>query len=133
MKLPVTRSQIQTRFFDTDAVGHISSSAYFHYMEIGRTDFFLEIGKHEPIPPSVVVNIQIDYLRESMFGDAISVVTWCSRKGNKSMVISNDIYAGEVLSARCTATVAGFDMETRKSVPLPGHWQASDYRSGPEE
>lgn len=129
MQLPVTSSAIQVRFFDTDAIGHISSSAYFQYMETARTDFFMEIAKTDTVPTSVVVNLNIDYIGEVQFGEDISVETWCSKVGNKSMVINNNIYAGERLAAKGRVTVVAFDTETRSACSLPEHWQASNYNS----
>ncbi len=127
MKLPVTTSAIQTRFFDTDALGHISSSAYFQFMEIARTDLFMEIAKMGAVPITVVANINIDYFNEVQFGEEISVLSWCSKLGSKSMVVCNEIFAGKSLAAKGRVTLVGFDTETRQSCVLPEHWEVSDY------
>jgi acyl-CoA thioester hydrolase len=127
MKLPVTTSTIQTRFFDTDALGHISSNAYFQYMELARTDLFIEISKTSHVPITAVVNLNIDYVGEIQFGEAITAVSWCSKMGNKSMVVRSDILAGERVAARGTVIMVGFDTETRSSIVLPSDWEASDY------
>lgn len=124
---PVTRTEIQSRFFDTDMLGHISTTAYVQYMEIGRLDLLRHISNTvEDMPTSVVVNLNIDFISEIMLDEPISVVTWVSKIGGKSMAVENEIYAGERLAAKGTATLVGFDSKTRRSAALPTHWRASE-------
>lgn len=129
MKLPITRTKVQVRFSDTDAMGHISSGSYIQYMEVGRIDFFHELAKNSSVPHNAVININIDYISEILFGEEITVVSWCSRVGNKSMTISNEVYAGERLSLKGSVTVVGFDLDTRQSCSLPKDWEQSEYES----
>ncbi|CAH0991564.1 hypothetical protein SIN8267_01673 [Sinobacterium norvegicum] len=128
MKLPVTTSSVQVRFSDTDAMGHISSGAYVSYMEVGRADFFYAINNcyEGEVPYNAVVNINIDYLGEVIFGADVSVVSWCSRMGNKSMTISHEIIADGRVASRGHITVAGFDLKTRKGCQLPADWEESE-------
>lgn len=128
MKLPVTQTRIQTRYSDTDAMGHISSGSYVTFMQVGRLDFFnaLEelVGSQLQL---VVANIAIDYFRECFYGDDIEVISWCSEKGNKSLKVSNNILANGKLVAKGSAVNVGFDMKTRQSAALPEEWVISDY------
>ena len=129
MKLPVTTTEIQSRYFDTDAMGHISSNAYTQYMELGRADLFIAMADvGEEVPHSVVVNLNIDYVSEVIYGEAISVISWCSRVGNRSMTINNEIMAGDRIAAKASVTLVGFDPQTRRSCVLPAHWQPSEHQ-----
>ncbi len=127
MKLPVTTTRIQVRHFDTDSVGHISSSAYIIYMEVARTELLIEVREKYGSPDFVVVNITADYISETRFGEAVTVVTWCSRIGTKSITLSNITYAGDRVVSRGSVTLAGFDAATRKAVALPADWEPSDF------
>lgn len=128
MKLPVTKTKVQVRYSDTDALGHISSGSYVTFMEVGRLDFFKEIVRMTGIEKTAVVaNINIDYFHECRYGDDIEVVTWCSRVGNKSLDICNEIFANGKLVAKGSSTHVGFNTQTRKSELLPEGWEASDY------
>jgi len=132
MKLPVTRTRVQVRYTDTDALGHISNESYVSFMQVGRLDFYEEIGRTTGhLASTAVVNITIDILRECFYGDSIETVTWCSRIGTKSQVISSEIYANGELVARGSTTQVGFNAETRQSQPLPGDWEVSDYEPAP--
>ena len=128
MKLPVVKTKVQTRYSDTDAMGHISNSNYVVYLELGRLDFFNQIhhqcGYFEPF---VVANLNLDYVKECFYGDSIEVVTWCSRVGTKSLTIEAEIYANGGLSAKSTLVSVGFNKTTRKSQALPTDWEPSDY------
>ena len=127
MKLPVKTTAIQARYFDTDAVGHISSNAYVHYMEIGRSEYMMELSRRLNMPSSVVANINVDYVSETFYGEDIKISCWCSRVGSKSLTISNVIYAGERVVSRGTATLVGFDQQTRKSVAFPAELEAVEF------
>ena len=128
MQLPVSRTRIQARYSDTDAMGHISSGAYIAYMEVGRLAFFREILEQTGVDLiTVQANITIDYISEARYGEDIDVVTWCARVGNKSLTIRQDILAGGRLAAKGSATNVAFDSETRKSAALPAGWEPSDH------
>jgi len=127
MKLPVTRTPIQARYSDTDAMGHFSSGSYITFMEIGRLHFFRAVAEQTgATPATVVANITVDILHECRYGDELEVASWCSRVGTKSLTIRNAIYANGRLVANGSATNVGFDPVTRRSAPLPEGWEASE-------
>jgi acyl-CoA thioester hydrolase len=127
MKLPVTRTRIQARYSDTDAMGHFSSGSYITFMEVGRLDFFQKLVELTGCDPcTVVANITVDILSECHYGDELEVTSWCSRIGHKSLTICNEIYANGRLVAKGSATNVGFDPVARRSAPLPGGWEVSE-------
>lgn len=127
MKLPITRTPIQTRYSDTDAMGHFSSGSYITFMEIGRLDFFRKLVEQTGTAPSTVVaNITVDILHESRYGEKLEVVTWCARVGTKSLKICNDIHADGRLVAKGSTVNVGFDAVARRSAPLPAGWEVSE-------
>lgn len=131
MKLPVVKTKVQVRYSDTDAMGHISNESYITYMQVGRLAFYEEITRVTGYDrPSVVANLNIDFINECFYGDDIEVITWCSKVGTKSLAIASEIFANGVVVARGTATNVGFNTETRQSEALPADWEASDYRGG---
>ena len=127
MKLPSTRTPVQARFSDTDAMGHFSAGTYITFMEVGRLDFFHTLFKHSgDTLHTVVANITVDILRESHYGDVIEVASWCTRVGQKSLTISSEVYANGQLVAKGSVTNVGFDPVTRRSAALPEGWEISD-------
>jgi len=127
MKLPTTRTRIQARYSDTDAMGHFSSATYFTFMEVGRLDFFGKLVEQTGCDPSTVIaHMSIDILRESRYGDDMEVLTWCSRVGAKSLTINAEIHANGQLVATGHVVSVGFDATSRQSTALPKGWQVSD-------
>ncbi len=124
MILPTTRTTVQTRYSDTDALGHFSNSSYVIFLEVGRLDFFKKVMDGSDVPfTMVVVNINVDIMRECVYGDHIEVTTRCTRIGTKSMVLTSEILANGNLVSKGTVTLVAFDVVTRQSVPLPSDWQ----------
>ena len=128
MKFPVIENEVQVRYSDTDAMGHISNEAYISFLQVGRLAMFRELEKLSGWKaPVVVVNINIDYLKECFYGDDVRVTTWCSRIGTKSFTLGGEVRANGQLVARGSATHAGFDEKTRRALVLPTDWEISDY------
>jgi acyl-CoA thioester hydrolase len=129
MKLPITRTPIQIRYFDIDTLGHVSNSAYLQYCDMGRMDFFTESAKiaaDGKFMNNVVANINMDFVHEILLEDRLYVLTWCQRIGNKSMTLKQFLFANEQLAARVTITLVGWDKARRCAVAIPSNWQISD-------
>jgi acyl-CoA thioester hydrolase len=123
MNLHTTKTGIQIRYADIDTLGHVSNTVYAVYLELGRARWFLQIpGK---LIPSVVVNLNIDYLGEIRFEDTVNVLTRCAKVGNKSIQLAQEIYASERRVTTAVTTLVGFDPVARKTVPLLPGWEPS--------
>ena len=126
MKLPHTATDVQIRFADIDMLGHVSNSVYPQYMDLGRVDFFIELGKSEPAPISVVRSVYYEMLREVKLLDNAEVRTWCSALTGKTMTVEMRLMvAGSCVTKGQTVLVA-FDEETRRSSRFPDHWEVSE-------
>jgi len=119
MKLPTGRTEIQVRYADIDSLGHVSNTAYPVYLELGRVRWYLQIP--DKLVPSVVVNLNINFLGEIKLEDRVHVITRCTKVGNKSVQLAQEIYANERCVTTAVTTLVGFDLVARVSVPLlPG-------------
>ncbi len=121
--LPTVKTPIQIRFSDLDVLGHVSNHVYGQYLELGRVMWFREIPAEKP--PAVVANINIDYLGEIRMDDDVYVITYCSKVGNKSLQLTQEIYANDRCINRATVVQVGFDANTKQSVPLLPGWEPS--------
>ncbi len=130
MKLPKAKTDIQIRFSDIDVFGHVSNSVYSQYFDLGRMHFTHELEKIEKQPPMVVASIHMDMRKEIRYQDSVYVETWVSRIGTKSLTMSQNIYSNGQLAAEGQVVMVGFDLESRKAVKLPAHWQASEVDTG---
>lgn len=122
--LPIVETIPQVRFSDTDMMGHISSMSYATWAEVGRADFFGEV-REENIPWFVLVRLELDFHREGRFGDPFRMLTRCAAIGEKSMTLEQRILVNDQRVCTIKVVMAGFDMKTRKAIPVPSHWRPS--------
>lgn len=109
--------QIQVRFNDTDALGHVNNAAYAHYAELGRLYFLrsldVEVGK------LILARLELDFRRQVRFGDDVSVQTAVGRIGNSSIHMAQKIFVGDQIAAEVASVVVYFDYEAGTSVRIP--------------
>jgi len=136
MKLPRVITEIQIRFSDIDVLGHVSNCVYMQYLELARVEFLEEVERLSPAgpqrPATVVVNCNIDMMREIRFHDRVRVETFCSRIGKTSFTLQQDIFANDIHTSSARFVCVGFDRKTRSSVALPAHWEPSEGAAAPE-
>jgi acyl-CoA thioester hydrolase len=123
MNLPTARTDIQIRYADIDTLGHVSNTVYAVYLELGRAQWFMSVP--DKLVPSVVANLNINYLGEIKFEDQVHVITRCIKVGNKSIQLAQDIYANDRCVTTAVTTLVGFDPVTRQTVPLLAGWEPS--------
>ena len=123
MHLPRVKTDIQIRFADLDPLGHVSNNAYSEYFELGRVYWLSEIEGE--FPSVVVANLVVDFIQEITLKDQLHVITACIKKGNKSLQLSQDLYANGKCVSKSRVTIVGFDTTTRKSLELLKGWQVS--------
>lgn len=117
--------QIEVRSTELDALRHVNNAKYLEYLEWGRFEWVKQAGV--PIDSfgrgplsTVIVNVNINYRREATMGERLVVRTWLAAIGRSSFRIAQQVVneRGETV---CDAVVtsAMFDMQTRRSVPVP--------------
>ncbi|NIR29747.1 MAG: acyl-CoA thioesterase [Gammaproteobacteria bacterium] len=110
---------------DIDDLGHVNNAKFLEYIEHGRRDWYNRaVPQFEQLMArglgTVVVNVNINFLRESFQGDRLSVVTYPLRRGRTSYVLRHEIsnqHGNPVADAEVTSVV--MDREARKAAPVP--------------
>ena len=85
------RTDIQVRFADTDALGHVNNSAFAHYAEHARIEFFQHLGGR--VGGLILARLAIDFRRQVHFGTTVMVETGVERVGTSSIALRQGIYA----------------------------------------
>lgn len=108
--------QIQVRFNDTDALGHVNNAAFAHYAELGRLYFL----RGYSLDPSrlILARLEIDFRRQVAFTDDVDVHTAVERIGTSSIHMAQTIHAQEQVAAEVKSVVVHFDYEAGKPAPL---------------
>ncbi len=110
---------------DIDDLGHVNNAKFLEYIERGRRDWYNAAVPHfERLLArglgTVVVNISINFAKESFQGDRLSVVTYPLRRGRTSYVLKHEIrnqHGDRVADAEVTSVV--MDREAHKAIPVP--------------
>lgn len=117
--------EIQTRFGDYDMFGHVNNNSYLQYCDLGKAMYFEMLLGGDAYNPvkigSVIVNINCDFLAPTRPGEPLQVNTECSRLGDRSFQLSQTVLNPETNEEKChlTTVMAGFDIKTQTSAPLP--------------
>ncbi len=113
--------QIEIRWRDQDAYGHVNNAVYLTYLEEVR-DEWLEraLGDSGDAWGYVTARVAIDFRRElTQDDDAILARLWLTRIGTSSVTTREEIVTvGGELAAEAEAVLVARDTETGRSRPL---------------
>ncbi len=110
------RIDIQVRFADSDALGHINNATFATYAEMARLEFLSTLG--EPVQRLILANLVVDFRRQVLVTDAVHVDSWVERIGTTSMAIAHTIFANDERAADVKSVVVYFDYAASKAMPL---------------
>jgi acyl-CoA thioester hydrolase len=112
--------QIEIRWRDLDAYGHVNNAVYLTYLEEVR-DEWLErtLDSDDAAWDYVIARVAIDFRRELTQADD-QVVARCSlsRLGNSSLTTREELLVGRELAAEAEVVLVARDRETGRSRPL---------------
>ncbi len=91
-------SECRVRSHELDALGHVNHAVYLNYFEQARYDA-LETGGL-PVADLArkrgagifVVRIEVDYLKECLFGQVLRVRTWVETFRGSSMIVRQELH-----------------------------------------
>ena len=113
--------EINPRFCDTDALGHINNTVLPIWFLEGHKSilriFNPSLSTEEV--SLVLAKIEIEYLEEIFFGKPVEIRTYVLRIGTSSVLVGQEAWQEDTLRATGTATMVNFDKHSRKSVPIP--------------
>jgi len=112
------RTDIQVRFSDTDALGHLNNTAYAVYAEQARVTFLDELRTGDVY--LILAHISLDFLRQVRFRERVHVLTKVAKLGRTSVTLFQEIYAEDELAARVHSVVVFFDYSAQTPVLIPG-------------
>lgn len=113
--------QINPRFCDTDAMGHINNTVLPVWFLEGRESILRIFNPNLSTEEVslVLAKIEIEYLEELFFGKGVDIRTYVLRIGTSSILVGQEAWQEGNLCATGTATMVNFDKHSRKSVPIP--------------
>lgn len=94
------------------------------YLESGRIDWFSEIGYSysklwEKHLTTLVLKMEITFLKEAVFGDVLKVKTSPHRLGNSSLNVKQEIYnQKDQIITEAIITCVMFNVKKRNKIPV---------------
>lgn len=122
----VHETVVETRYCESDALGHINSVSYFIYLEQARVKFLTDT-KLSSNPnndwPYVLVSTKCDFKNQLFINEKIIINTTVSHIGTSSFKLNHALMNQEtgVEIANGESVIVYYDFETQKSLPLPEH------------
>ena len=113
------RTDIQVRFADTDALGHLNNTSFALYAEQARLDFLRE-ATGEPRGGFILAHIALDFRRQVRYGDGVHVLTWVERVGTTSVTLAQRVVANGGTAADVRSVVVRFDYAAQRPTPFDG-------------
>ena len=109
------------RFGDLDRQGHVNNAVFATYFESGRVGLIYdaENGLQVPGATSVVVRLEIDFLRELHWPGTVEIGTAVAEIGRSSYRFAHAIFHNGACAATGRTTMVLIDRATRRSRPLP--------------
>ena len=111
------RTNVQVRFADTDALGHLNNTAFSFYAEHARLEFFSDLGAE--VQGLILARIALDFRRQVRFREDVYVLTKVERVGNSSVTLAQEVYAEGELAAEVSSVVVLFDYEAGRPKRIP--------------
>jgi acyl-CoA thioester hydrolase len=118
------KAELEMRFVDLDAMGHVNNAIYFTYMEIGRTKYWQQAIKWNWRKTALVIRTAgIEYFKPIVLGDKVSIYVRTSRIGSTSFDLEYEIVKttqdSEITCSKGKTTCVVIDHETKRPTAIP--------------
>lgn len=121
---------VQIRFNDIDALGHVNNAVYMEFFDLGKADYFTTVNGG-PVDwrnaNIVVANVNCNYLAPIYFNEPMAVQTQCVYIHERSVKLLQQLIntaTGEV-KCQCSVIMVGFDVKKGVSAPIAEDWHDS--------
>lgn len=124
--------EVEVRFADTDAMGHVNNARYLTYCEIARAAYYeavtgrqLPLGVHGATEGMILAEIRVTYRSPAFYGETLSVETRVSRIGRTSFTMEHRLTApesryGELrLVATAVSVLVSYDYPAERPISVP--------------
>lgn len=116
---------IEVRFRDLDALGHVNNAVYMTYFEEGRKSFsrnFFNVSDPSDFQ-FIMANVSCNYIKPVKFSDQIKLQMWVENIGTKSFS-----FGYQLVRSSDTSTI----FATGKSVQVCYDYQKAESRAVPD-
>ena len=126
------RRQIEVRFADTDAMGHVNNASYLTYCEIARAAYYeavtgqpLPLGTHGASEGMILADARITFRTPAFYGEVLTIEARVGRIGRSSftqefrLTAPASRYGRGRLVAVSESTQVMYDYASEQPIPVP--------------
>lgn len=109
------------RFYETDALKHVSNTAIVGWFETARMPIFKWFTPELDLDnwPLILANYNVDFLLQIYLGEAVEIKTGVNKIGNSSFRVYQEVWQSDQLKAKGETTLVHFDYKRQKASPIP--------------
>ena len=138
---PVFSHQLEVRFRDCDAMGHVNNAVYLTYLEEARFHLWRasgiakralnsapasDAGVPDDVAGVIVARVEIDYRRPAKYGDLLRIDIGVAAIGRTSFTYEYEILdASNAVIATARTVIVRFDYAAGKPVPISEELKAA--------
>ena len=117
-------TNIEVRFRDLDAIGHVNNAVFFTYFEEGRKHFSKKVFKVSDVSDFkfIMAHIQCDFIKPIQFNDRVILQMWVKDIGTKSFSFEYRLvdFSDEVMVYATGKSIqVCYDYEKSRSIEVP--------------
>ncbi|MGG3560879.1 thioesterase family protein [Neobacillus rhizosphaerae] len=112
---------IEPRVSETDGVGHINNTTIPIWFEAARNEIFKLFTPDSSFEnwKMIILNMNVDYMKQIYFGKDVEVFTWVKKIGNSSLQLYEEIHQEGRVCAKGTVTYVNFNLKKQQSETIP--------------
>ncbi|MGS2721985.1 acyl-CoA thioesterase [Paraglaciecola aestuariivivens] len=112
--------EFNVRFYETDALAHVSNTVLVGWFEAGREPIFKIFNPELDLQnwPLILASYKVDFLQQIFYGKKVQIKTYIGRIGNSSFDVYQELWQDQQKCATGTTTMVHFDYQTQKAVAI---------------
>ncbi len=113
--------QIDPRFGETDALGHINHAVVPVWFEQARMPLFKLFNPELSLASwnLILKKIEVDYLAQIFVNSPVNITTWVGRVGNSSFLVMHEAHQNGQCVARGEVLMVYFDYGKQSKADIP--------------
>ena len=117
------RYEVELRFRDLDALGHVNNAVFLTYLESARMAWWMKVRGRQDLSrlDMILARTEIDYRSPAVFGDRLVVGVRCASLGRSSFVLEQRVEEARSgrLVAEARKVLVHYDYAAGRSLPIP--------------
>lgn len=109
------------RFYETDALGHVSNTVLVAWFESARVPIFKMFVPDMKLEnwPLILASYNVDFLDQIYLQMPVQIKTWISEVGNSSFKVYQECWQDSMLKSKGITTLVHFDYQRKQSLKIP--------------